>query len=64
MLLRAARTDRAVGDFVGLLAGRTKKGATVQEMGAAVAQGWALRCCLQYSAVAHIFDELVLTSAL
>jgi antitoxin PrlF len=41
MLLRAARTDRAVGDFVGLLAGRTKKGATVQEMGAAVAQGWA-----------------------
>lgn len=40
-LLKAARPVGTIKGFVGLLAGRTKKVATIKEMNDAVAQGWA-----------------------
>lgn len=40
-LLKAARLTGTIGSFVGLLAGRTQKVATLEEINAAVAQGWA-----------------------
>lgn len=40
-VLRAARPTGTIAGFVGLLAGRTKKVATIDEINAATAQGWA-----------------------
>ena len=41
--LQAARPAGTIAGFVGLLAGRTHKVATVEEINAAIAQGWAGR---------------------
>jgi bifunctional DNA-binding transcriptional regulator/antitoxin component of YhaV-PrlF toxin-antitoxin module len=40
-MLTAARQTGTIADFVGLLAGRTKKVATLEEINAAAALGWA-----------------------
>ncbi len=40
-VLKAARRTGTIGGFVGLLAGRTNKVATIEEINAAIAQGWA-----------------------
>ncbi len=40
-MLKAARPAGTIDDFVGLLAGRSKKVATIEEINAAAAQGWA-----------------------
>ena len=40
-LLKAARPSGTIEGFVGLLAGRTKKVATLKEIGDATAEGWA-----------------------
>jgi bifunctional DNA-binding transcriptional regulator/antitoxin component of YhaV-PrlF toxin-antitoxin module len=40
-VLRAARTTGTVTDFVGLLAGRSKKVATLEEISEATAQAWS-----------------------
>ncbi len=40
-LLKAARPAGTINSFVGLLAGRTKKVATIEEINEATAQGWA-----------------------
>ena len=40
-VLRAARTTGTVADFVGLLAGRSKKVATLKEISEATAQAWS-----------------------
>ncbi|MBA3033093.1 MAG: AbrB/MazE/SpoVT family DNA-binding domain-containing protein [Gammaproteobacteria bacterium] len=40
-ILKAARLTGTIDDFVGLLAGRTKKVATIEEINAAIAQAWA-----------------------
>ena len=40
-LLKAARPSGTIKDFVGLLAGRTKKVATIAEINKAAARGWA-----------------------
>ena len=40
-MLRAARPSGTIEDFFGLLAGRTRKVATIEEINEAVAQGWA-----------------------
>ena len=40
-LLRAAQPQGTVAGFVGLLAGRSPKVATLQELDEAIAQGWA-----------------------
>lgn len=42
-LLRAARPAGSIDAFVGMLAGRSKKVATIEEMGDAAASGWAGR---------------------
>lgn len=42
-ILKAARPSGTIGGFVGLLAGRTKKVATLDEMNEATARGWAGR---------------------
>ncbi|MGL6110174.1 MAG: AbrB/MazE/SpoVT family DNA-binding domain-containing protein [Rubrivivax sp.] len=42
-ILKAARPSGTIGGFVGLLAGRTKKVATLEEMNEATARGWAGR---------------------
>ncbi len=39
--VRAARPDGTVDGFLGLLAGRTRKVATIDELNAAAAAGWA-----------------------
>lgn len=39
-ILKAARRAGTIAEFVGLLAGRTKKMATLEEINAAAAQGW------------------------
>lgn len=39
--LRAAKTSGTIDDFVGLLAGKTRKIATLDEINAAAADGWA-----------------------
>jgi bifunctional DNA-binding transcriptional regulator/antitoxin component of YhaV-PrlF toxin-antitoxin module len=41
VMLRAARPTGTIDGFVGLLAGRTKKIATIDEISEAAAQGWA-----------------------
>lgn len=40
-VLKAARPAGTIGSFVGLLAGRTQKVATIEEINEATAQGWA-----------------------
>ena len=40
-MLRAARPAGTIDGFVGLLAGRAKKVATIEEINEATAQGWA-----------------------
>ena len=40
-ILRAARPTRKVDEFIGLLARRTKKIATIDEINKAAASGWA-----------------------
>lgn len=40
-ILRAAKPAGTIDGFVGLLAGRTAKVATIDEMNAAAAKGWA-----------------------
>jgi len=39
-LLKAARPDGSIESFFGLLAGRTRKVATIEEINEAAAQGW------------------------
>jgi len=40
-ILKAARPTGTIASFIGLLAGRTKKIATIEEINEAAAQGWA-----------------------
>lgn len=40
-LLQAARPTGSIDDFIGLLAGRSKKKATIDEIEATIAEGWA-----------------------
>jgi bifunctional DNA-binding transcriptional regulator/antitoxin component of YhaV-PrlF toxin-antitoxin module len=40
-MLKAARLTGKIDGFVGLLAGRTKKIATIEEINTATSQGWA-----------------------
>lgn len=40
-ILKAAQPSGTIGGFVGLLAGRTKKVATLEEINEASAHGWA-----------------------
>ena len=40
-LLKAARPSGTIEGFVGLLSGRTKKVATLKEIGDATSEGWA-----------------------
>ena len=40
-VLKATRQTGTIADFVGVLAGQTKKVATIEEINAATAQGWA-----------------------
>lgn len=40
-IIRAARPSGKIDDFFGVLAGKTKKVATIQEMNEAAARGWA-----------------------
>ena len=39
--LKAARPSGTIEDFIGLLAGKTKKVATLEEINEATAKGWA-----------------------
>jgi len=39
--VKAARTTGRIDDFIGLLAGKTRKVATVEEIDRAAAAGWA-----------------------
>jgi bifunctional DNA-binding transcriptional regulator/antitoxin component of YhaV-PrlF toxin-antitoxin module len=40
-VIRAARPAGTIDDFFGVLAGKTKKVATIEEMNEAAARGWA-----------------------
>lgn len=40
-ILKAARAAGTMDGFVGLLSGRTKKVATIEEINIAIARGWA-----------------------
>lgn len=40
-MLKAARQTGTIANFVGLLAGRTNKVATIEEINEAAVQGWA-----------------------
>jgi bifunctional DNA-binding transcriptional regulator/antitoxin component of YhaV-PrlF toxin-antitoxin module len=40
-VLKAAKPTGAISSFVGLLAGRTKKVATIKDINEAAARGWA-----------------------
>lgn len=40
-MIRAARPTGSIDDFIGCLAGKTKKIATIEEMNEAAAEGWA-----------------------
>ncbi len=42
-LLRAASPSGSINGFVGLLAGKSQKVASIEEISAAIAQGWAGR---------------------
>ncbi len=39
--VKAARTTGSIDDFIGLLAGKTRKAATIEEIDRAAAAGWA-----------------------
>jgi antitoxin PrlF len=41
--IRAARPPGSMGDFVGILAGKTAKVVTIDEMNESAAEGWAGR---------------------
>ncbi len=41
IVLKAARPAGTIANFVGLLAGKTQKVATIEEINEAAAQGWA-----------------------
>lgn len=40
-IIKASRPSGTIDGFLGLLAGRTKKTATIEEINEAAAQGWA-----------------------
>jgi bifunctional DNA-binding transcriptional regulator/antitoxin component of YhaV-PrlF toxin-antitoxin module len=40
-MIRAARKTGSIDDFIGMLAGKTKKKATIEEINEAAARGWA-----------------------
>ncbi|HEV2135187.1 MAG TPA: hypothetical protein VGR47_13215 [Terracidiphilus sp.] len=40
-LVRSARKTGSIKDFIGMLAGETKKVATIEEINEAAAKGWA-----------------------
>ncbi|MGA8271622.1 MAG: hypothetical protein WB919_08685 [Candidatus Sulfotelmatobacter sp.] len=40
-MIRAARPGGTIDDFIGFLAGKTKKVATIEEINEAAADGWA-----------------------
>lgn len=40
-MLKAAQPEGTIAGFAGLLAGRTSKVATIEEINEAIAQGWA-----------------------
>ena len=40
-ILRAARPVATINDFIGLLSGRARRVATIEEINEAAAQGWA-----------------------
>ena len=40
-MIRAAKRSGTIEDFIGRLAGKTKKVATIEEINEAAAQGWA-----------------------
>jgi bifunctional DNA-binding transcriptional regulator/antitoxin component of YhaV-PrlF toxin-antitoxin module len=42
-MIRASRPSGTIDGFIGLLAGRTKKVATIDEINEAAAHGWAAR---------------------
>lgn len=42
-VIKAARQTGTIAGFVGLLAGRTKKVATIEEINAATTQGWSAK---------------------
>jgi bifunctional DNA-binding transcriptional regulator/antitoxin component of YhaV-PrlF toxin-antitoxin module len=42
-VLKAARPSKKINGFLGLLAGRTKKAATLDQINQAAAEGWAGR---------------------
>jgi len=42
-MIRAARPGGTIDDFIGFLAGKTKKVATIEEINEAAADGWAGR---------------------
>jgi hypothetical protein len=42
-MIRAAKRAGTIDDFIGLLAGKTKKVATIEEINEAAADGWAGR---------------------
>ena len=39
--VKAARTNGSIDDFIGFLAGKTRKVATIEEISQAAADGWA-----------------------
>jgi antitoxin component of MazEF toxin-antitoxin module len=40
-IIRAARKKGSIDEFIGMLAGKTKKKATIEELNEAAARGWA-----------------------
>ena len=42
-LIRAAKREGTIDDFNGMLAGKTRKVATIEEINEAAAEGWAGR---------------------
>ena len=40
-LVRSARKTGSIDDFIGMLAGKTKKVATIEEINEAASRGWA-----------------------
>jgi len=42
-VIRAAKREGTIDDFIGMLAGKSKKVATIEEINEAAAEGWAGR---------------------
>jgi bifunctional DNA-binding transcriptional regulator/antitoxin component of YhaV-PrlF toxin-antitoxin module len=42
-VISAARQTGSISDFVGLLAGKSKKVATIEEINSAIASGWSAK---------------------